>query len=150
VKEAIDCNIEIKHRRDPWYRVKGMKPEALEKLPSEELDNLVEKLIFGRRPGPGILRRIRDSWLQHYLRWSANSCVAFLPRQQVPEYSGGYEGMGFVIEKMQGKGFSVTIEPSGEVRFVRNGKETKYSLSGWDVNLPKTVAIAAVLAVQSG
>ena len=55
-----------------------------------------------------------------------------------------------MIEKMQGKGFSVTIEPSGQVRFVKDGKEAKYSLSGWDIDLPKTVAIAALLAVQNG
>jgi hypothetical protein len=150
VHEAIDCRIEIEERGDAQRKVNGMKKDALAKMPPEELDSLVEKLVIGRRPQPGILRRIRDSWLQRYTRGSANSCVAYLPRQKVPEYSSSYEGMGLIIEKMQSKGFSVTIEPNDEVRFTRDGKETKYSLASWDVNLPKTVAIAAVFAVQGG
>jgi hypothetical protein len=57
--------------------------------------------------------------------------------------------MGLIIEKMQGKGYAITIEPSDKVRFVKDGMETVYSLMAWDVNLPRTVAIAAVLAVRS-
>jgi hypothetical protein len=117
-------------------------------MESEKLDDIVEKLVLRRRPHHGIVRRIRDSWLQNYTRRSANQCVAFLPRQQVPEYSGSYEGMGLIIETMQGKGYTITIEPSDKVRFFKDGKETAYSLLYWDVNLPKTVAITAVLAEQ--
>jgi hypothetical protein len=58
--------------------------------------------------------------------------------------------MGLIIEKMQGKGFSVTIEPSDKVRFAKEGKAIEYSLLRWDINLPRTMAIAAVLAVQEG
>jgi hypothetical protein len=52
------------------------------------------------------------------------------------------------IERMRWKGYAITIEASDTVRFAKDGTETAYSLLRWDADLPKTVAIAAVLAVQ--
>jgi hypothetical protein len=134
-------------------------PEELTQMQADELDSIVERVVIGTRPEPGVVHRIRRSWAKMVMRRNPSRGCAPKTGQreyggpggdsQLPEYSGSYEGMGLIIEKMHGKGFSVTIEPSGSVRFVKDGKEIAYSLMLWDVSLPRTVAIAAVLATQS-
>jgi hypothetical protein len=134
-------------------------PEELTQMPNEELDTLVERLVIGTRPEPGIIHRIRKSWAKMVMRRDpSRGCAPHTISREgwggfgwdsdLPEYSGSYEGMGLIIEKMQGRGYTITIEPGDRVRFTKDGKETKYSLMKWDIDLTKTVAIAAVLAVQ--
>jgi hypothetical protein len=134
-------------------------PKELTQMKADELDRLVEKVVIGTRPEPGMVHRIRLSWAKMVMRQNPSRGCAphtivregwggFGWDSDLPEYSGSYEGMGLIIEKMHGQGFSITIEPSGSVRFVKDGKETAYSLMSWDVSLSRTVAIAAVLAVQ--
>jgi hypothetical protein len=134
-------------------------PEELSDMKAYELDQLVERLVIGSRPEPGVVHRIRKSWARVYRRLHpADLCAprtvgrqgvhGFGDDTELPEYSSNYEGMGMIIEKMQRKGYTLTIEPNDKVRFVKDGKETEYSLMVWDMDLPRTVAIAAVLAVQ--
>jgi hypothetical protein len=126
--------------------------EELEKLDPEKLDDVVEKLVFRRRPEPGLVARIYESWKQRPLQtWGRCRIlgVRSAKRQKVPPYSQSYEGMGMILKLMTGTGYRVVILPQDVVRFIsREGKRTEYVLPGWQMDLPRTVAIAAILAVQ--
>jgi hypothetical protein len=55
--------------------------------------------------------------------------------------------MGLVLEAMLAKDFTVAVAPGGVVWVAGNGRELKY-VGG--VTMPRSVAIAAILAVQEG
>jgi hypothetical protein len=74
--------------------------EGLTQMRADELERLVETVVIGSRPG--ILRKIHESWLRRY------------------KYSGSYEGMGLLMERMRENGFSFAVTRLGEVQFYRD------------------------------
>src|SRR5688572_21379576 len=81
-------------------------PEELSKMKADELDRLVEKVVIGARPEPGVIHSIRRSWAKMVMRQNPSRLCP--PRtgqreyggiggdSQLPEYSGSYEGMGLI------------------------------------------------------
>jgi hypothetical protein len=113
----------------------GYSAEMLAALSDADLDDVIEEMVIGKQPEPGLLRRLRKGAVRRFNR----SDVEF------PAYSSSHAGMGLVMEAMLAKGFTVAVAPGGVVWVAGNGKELKY-VGG--VAMPRAVAIAAVLAVQ--
>jgi hypothetical protein len=133
------------HKRFGWRYT----AESLEKRTPEALDDIVEKLVFRVRPKPGLVARIHESWKRLIMQQHRGGCAPHLFWQEVPPYSQSFEGMGLILDQMVGRGYRSVILPGDTVRFIsQEGKRTAYALPGWRWDLPKAVAIAAVLAVQ--
>jgi hypothetical protein len=113
----------------------GYRAEMLAALSDAALDDVIEEMVIGRQPGPGLLQRLKKGAVRRFSRNDG----AF------PAYSSSHAGMGLVMEAMLAKGFTVAVAPGGVVWVAGNGKELKY-VGG--VAMPRAVAIAAVLAVQ--
>jgi hypothetical protein len=111
----------------------GYTAEMLASLSDTDLDGIVEELILGREPEPGLLPRLAKGWL-----WNA------------PEGGGPttLAGMGRVMEAMLERGFTLAVAPGGVVWVAGAGREMKYV--GGAIALSRAVAIASVLAVQEG
>jgi hypothetical protein len=109
--------------------------ESLAALSDMELDDVIEAMVMDREPEPGLLQRIKRGAVRRFSRNDG----AF------PAYSSSHAGMGLVMEAMLAKDFTVAIAPGGVVWVAGNGRELKY-VGG--VTMPRSVAIAAVLAVQ--
>jgi hypothetical protein len=109
--------------------------ESLAALSDMELDDVIEEMVMGTQPESGLLQRIKRSAVRRFSRNDG----------EFPAYSSSYAGMGLVLEAMLAKDFKVAVAPGGVVWVAGNGKELKY-VGG--VPMPRTVAIAAVLAVQ--
>jgi hypothetical protein len=111
----------------------GYTAEMLASLSDGDLDDVVEEMILGRDPDPGLL-----AWLGKSLAWRA------------PEDLGATTpaGMVRIMEAMLDSGFTIAVAPGGVVWVVGAGRELKYV--GGAIALPRAVAIAAVLAVQEG
>ena len=109
--------------------------EMLAALSDTELDDVVDELVMGTQPEPGILQRIKRGAVR---RLSGND-------GKFPAYSSSHAGVGLVMEAMLAKDFTVAVAPGGVVWVAGNGQEMKY-VGG--VAMPRAVAIAAVLAVQ--
>jgi hypothetical protein len=107
--------------------------EMLASLSDRDLDGVVEEMILGREPEPGLL-----PWLGKSLMWRATEDSG--PTTQA--------GMGRLIEAMLEKGFTMAVAPGGVVWVAGAGRELKYV--GGAIALSRAVAIAAVLAVQGG
>jgi hypothetical protein len=107
--------------------------EILASLSDTDLDGVVEELILGKEPEPGLL-----PWLGKSLMWRATEGRG--PTTQA--------GMGRLMEAMLGKGFTMAVAPGGVVWIAGAGRELKYV--GGAIALSRAVAIAAVLAVQGG
>jgi hypothetical protein len=105
--------------------------EALAALSDVDLDDVVEEIILGTEPEPGLL-----SWLGRSMAWKSPEDLG--PTTQA--------GLGRVMEAMIEKGFTVAVAPGGVVWVVGHGRELKYV--GGAIALSRAVAIAAVLAVQ--
>jgi hypothetical protein len=103
-----------------------------------DLDDVVEEMVLGGQPEPGLLQRIRRGAVR---RLSRNGLDG-----EFPAYSSSPAGMGVVLEAMLAKEFTVAVAPGGIVWVAGNGKELKYV--GGAIALSRAVAIAAVLAVQ--
>jgi len=112
--------------------------ESLAQLSDTQLDDVIEELVMNREPEPGLLQRIKRSAIRQYGQLRGKD-------KEFPAYSSSYAGMGLVMEGMLAKGFTVAVAPGGVVWVAGNGKELKY-VGG--VAMPRSVAIAAVLAVQ--
>jgi hypothetical protein len=109
----------------------GYTAEMLASLSDTDLDDVVEEIILGKDPDPGLLPRLTRGWL-----WTA------------PEGGGPTTRAGLcrVIEAMLDKGFTLAVAPGGVVWVAGAGREMKYV--GGAIALSRAVAIAAVLAVQ--
>jgi hypothetical protein len=109
----------------------GYTAELLASLSDTDLDDVVEEIILGKEPDPGLLPRLAKGWL-----WTA------------PEGGGPTTRAGLcrVIEAMLDKGFTLAVAPGGVVWVAGAGREMKYV--GGAIALSRAVAIAAVLAVQ--
>jgi hypothetical protein len=121
-------------------RVVKHTSEELTQMQADELDRLVEELVIGGRPGPEIVRHIRENWSKSAKRLGEKSAKG------VPEYSRSSAGMCFIMEVMQRKGFSPEVGPDNAMWFSKEGKERPRS--PWTGNIVKTTAIAAVLAMR--
>jgi hypothetical protein len=104
--------------------------EMLASLSNFDLDGVVEEMILGKEPEPGLLRRGKS------LIWRATEGNG--PTTQA--------GMGCLMEAMLERGFTLAVAPGGVVWVAGAGREIKYV--GGAIALPRAVAIAAVLAVQ--
>ena len=113
----------------------GYSAEMLAALSDADLDDVIEEMVIGRQPEPGLLQRLRKGAVRRLSRNDA----------EFPAYSSSHAGMGLVMEAMLAKGFTVAVAPGGVVWVAGNGKELKY-VGG--VATPRAVAISAVLAVQ--
>jgi hypothetical protein len=111
--------------------------ESLAALSDMELDDVIEEIVLDREPEPGLLQRIKRGAVR---RLSRND-------GEFPAYSSSHAGMGLVLEAMLAKDFTVAVAPGGVVWVAGNGRELKY-VGG--VTMPRSVAIAAILAVQEG
>jgi phosphoserine phosphatase len=111
----------------------GYTAEMLAALSDTDLDDVVEELILGREPAPGLL-----PWLGKSLTWKAPEDLGPTTRA----------GLCRVMEAMLDKGFTLAVAPGGVVWVARAGREWKYV--GGAIALSRAVAIAAVLAVQEG
>jgi phosphoserine phosphatase len=109
----------------------GYTAEMLASLSDTDLDDVVEELILGRDPEPGLL-----SWVGKSLAWKAPEDLGPTTRA----------GMGRLLEAMLDKGFTMAVAPGGVVWVAGAGRELKYV--GGAIALSRAVAIAAVLAVQ--
>ena len=109
----------------------------LASLSGLDLDDVIEEMVMGTQPKSELLRREkrRRATVKQELGWGGQA------------YSTSHAGMGFVMEAMLAKDFTVAVAPGGVVWVAGNGKELKY-VGG--VTMPRSVAIAAVLAVQEG
>jgi hypothetical protein len=105
--------------------------EMLASLSDTDLDDVVEEVILGKEPEPGLL-----SWLGKSLMWRAPEDLGLTTQA----------GMGRLMEAMLERGFTVAVAPGGVVWVVGAGRELKYV--GGAIALSRAVAIAAVLAVQ--
>jgi hypothetical protein len=114
--------------------------ESLAALSDMELDDVVEEMVIGGRPEPGLLQRIKRGAVRRYGQLRGNG-------SEQPSYSSSHAGVGLIMEGMLAKGFTVAVAPGGVVWVAGNGRELKY-VGG--VTMPRAVAIAAVLAVQGG
>jgi hypothetical protein len=112
--------------------------EMLAALSDMDLDDMIEELVMDREPEPGLLQRIKRSAVRQYGQLRGRD-------GEFPAYSSSHAGMGLVMEGMLAKGFTVAVAPGGVVWVARAGREIKY-VGG--VTMPRSVAIAAVLAVQ--
>jgi hypothetical protein len=111
--------------------------ESLAALSDMELDDVIEELVMDREPEPGLLQRIKRGAVRRLSRSDG----------EFPAYSSSHAGMGLVLEAMLAKDFTVAVAPGGVVWVAGNGRELKY-VGG--VTMPRSVAIAAILAVQEG
>jgi hypothetical protein len=102
-------------------------------LSDGDLDDVVEEMMLGSDPEPGLL-----TWLGKGLAWQA-------PEDLGPTTPAG---MIRVMETTLDSGFTTAVAPGGVVWIVGAGRELKYV--GGAIALPRAVAIAAVLAVQGG
>jgi hypothetical protein len=109
----------------------GYTAEMLASLSDTDLDDVVEELILGRKPEPGLL-----AWVGKSLAWKAPEDLG--PTTQA--------GLGRLLEAMLDKGFTVAVAPGGVVWVAGAGRELKYV--GGAIALSRAVAIASVLAVQ--
>jgi hypothetical protein len=110
----------------------GYTAEMLASLSDTDLDDVVEEVILGKEPEPGLL-----AWLGKSMAWKA-------PDDLGPTTLAG---MGRVMEAMLERGFTLAVAPGGVVWVAGAGREMKYV--GGAIALSRAVAIAAVLAVQS-
>jgi hypothetical protein len=117
--------------------------EMLAALSDRALDEVVDELVMGKPPEPGLLQRLKRSAVRQYTRLRGNGAegAAF------PTYSSSHAGMGLVIDTMLERGFSVAVAPGGVVWVAGAGREMKY-VGGGSLATPRAVAIAATLAVQ--
>jgi hypothetical protein len=132
VKYLPDDNTEGGNREG---NAMGYSAEMLAALSDADLDDVIEEMVIGRQPEPGLLQRLKKGAVR---RLSRNDV-------EFPAYSSSHAGMGLVMEAMLAKGFTIAVAPGGVVWVAGNGKELKY-VGG--VAMPRAVAIAAVLAVQ--
>jgi hypothetical protein len=115
----------------------GYSAEKLAALSDVDLDDVIDEMVIGRQPEPGLLQRLKKGAVRRFSRNDG----AF------PAYSSSHAGMGLVMEAMLAKDFTVAVAPGGVVWVAGKGKELKY-VGG--VAMPRAVAIAAILAVQGG
>ncbi len=117
----------------------GYTAEELARLSDVELDDVIEALVMGSKPVPsGLLPWLRESMAKRYAQVMGGG-------SEKPSYSSSLEGMGVIMEKLLGRGFTVAVAPGGVVWVAGAGREIKY-VGG--VAMPRAVAIASVLAVQ--
>ena len=109
--------------------------EMLASLADMDLDDVVDELVMGTQPESGLLQRLKRGAVRRLSRSAG----------EFPAYSTSHAGMGLVMEAMLARDFTVAVAPGGVVWVAGNGKELKY-VGG--VTMPRSVAIAAVLAVQ--
>jgi hypothetical protein len=109
--------------------------EMLAALSDFDLDDLVEEMILGKEPEPGLFPRIRRGWI-----WRAT---------EGKTHSNSDAGAGRIMAAMLEKGYTVAVAPGGVVWVAGNGREVKY-VGGGSLAMARAVAIAAVLAVQGG
>jgi hypothetical protein len=115
--------------------------EMLAALSDLDLDDVVEEMVIGGQPEPGLLHRIKRRAVRRYSQIVGNGA-------EQPSYSSSLFGMGRVMESMLDRGYTVAVAPGGVVWVAGAGRELKYV--GGAIALSRTVAIAAVLAVQGG
>ncbi len=109
----------------------GYTAEMLASLSDTDLDGVVEDMILGKEPEPGLL-----TWLGKSMTWKAPEDLG--PTTQA--------GLGRLMEAMLERGFTLAVAPGGVVWVAGAGRELKYV--GGAIALSRAVAIAAVLAVQ--
>ena len=120
--------------------------EMLAALSDMDLDNVIEDVVMDKETEPGLLQRIKRSALRQYVQLRGNGGVS---EGLHPAYSSSHAGVGLIVEKMLAKGFTVAVAPGGVVWVAGAGREIKY-VGGGSLAMARTVAIAAVLAVQGG
>jgi hypothetical protein len=118
--------------------------ESLAQLSDGQLDDVIEAVVMGKPPEPGLLHRLKRSAVRRYARLRGHGSAS-----EVPGYASHYAGMGLVLEQMLARGFTVAVAPGGVVWVAGAGREIKY-VGGGSLAMPRTVAIGAVLAVQGG
>jgi hypothetical protein len=117
--------------------------EMLAALSDRALDEVVDELVVGRPPEPGLLHRLKRSAVRQYTQLRGNGAEG----AEFPAYSSSHAGMGLVIDTMLGRGFTMAVAPGGVVWVAGAGRELKY-VGGGSLATPRVVAIAATLAVQ--
>jgi hypothetical protein len=110
-------------------------PEMLAALSDVDLDDVVEEMILGKEPEPGLLPRVRRGWI-----WRATESDG---------HSSSDAGVGRIMAAMLEKGFTMAVAPGGVVWVAGAGREIKY-VGGGSLVMARAVAIAAILAVQGG
>jgi hypothetical protein len=120
----------------------GYTAEELAQLSDIELDDVIEAIVMGRQPEPGLLPRLLRNVVRRY-----GQVMGTGDEPEALAYSSSHAGMGLVIDKIVEKGFTVAIAPGGVVWVAGAGREMKY-VGGGSLATPRNVAIAAVLAVQ--
>jgi hypothetical protein len=93
----VDLHEHLRMDREVWWRdsrrgktVAGVvkhRSEALTHMQADELDRLVEELVIGKRPEPGVILRIRRSWAKMFMRRNPSQLCA--PHTIPREHSGG-------------------------------------------------------------
>jgi len=107
--------------------------ESLAALSDFDLDDVVEEMILGKEPEPGLLPRMGWIWRSPENNTHSNSDA----------------GVGRIMMAMLEKGYTMAVAPGGVVWVAGAGREIKY-VGGGSLAMARTVAIAAVLAVQEG
>ena len=92
--------------------------ETLASLSDIDLDSVVEEMVIGIRPEPGLLQRIKRRAVRRLSRNGSDG--------EFPAYSNSHAGMALVMEGMLARGFTVAVAPGGVVWVAGNGKELKY------------------------
>mgnify|MGYP003288414666 CR=1 FL=1 len=118
--------------------------EMLAALSDIDLDDVIEDIVMDKGPEPGLLQRIKRRALRQYVQLRGNGGES---EGGLPAYSSSHAGVGLLMEKMLAKGFTVAVAPGGVVWVAGAGREIKY-VGGGSLAMARTVAIAAVLAVQ--